>query len=308
MKKDFPVNDRGAAISMIGAMLILGFTDNFIVFIAEIMSLWQFQFIRAVIALPLIVCIAYLLKITIRPKRPWAVALRSLFLTIAMIFYFWSLAFIPMAQALAGLFTSPIFILIISGLIFRQSISFIQIVAVFIGFIGIIFVVDTEFTELTFFSFLPVFGGLFYAMAAVATREFCEGETTLALLASIMIMQGFVGMCALYIIAWASPEVPNGAAGFILREWVWNINSVMPWITLQAVGAILGIGLIFRAYQIGQASQVAVFEYSALIFGPFFAWVLIGQQVNLMQLLGILLIAIAGSLIALRSLKRDIQI
>ncbi|MDA9354558.1 DMT family transporter [Amylibacter sp.] len=308
MKKDFPVNDRGAAISMIGAMLILGFTDNFIVFIAEIMSLWQFQFIRAVIALPLIVCIAYLLKITIRPKRPWAVALRSLFLTIAMIFYFWSLAFIPMAQALAGLFTSPIFILIISGLIFRQSISFIQIVAVFIGFIGIIFVVDTEFTELTFFSFLPVFGGLFYAMAAVATREFCEGETTLALLASIMIMQGFVGMGALYIIAWVSPEVPNGAAGFILREWVWNINSVMPWITLQAVGAILGIGLIFRAYQIGQASQVAVFEYSALIFGPFFAWVLIGQQVNLMQLLGILLIAIAGSLIALRSLKRDIQI
>jgi len=308
MKKDFPVNDRGAAISMIGAMLILGFTDNFIVFIAEIMSLWQFQFIRAVIALPLIVCIAYLLKITIRPKRPWAVALRSLFLTIAMIFYFWSLAFIPMAQALAGLFTSPIFILIISGLIFRQSISFIQIVAVFIGFIGIIFVVDTEFTELTFFSFLPVFGGLFYAMAAVATREFCEGETTLALLASIMIMQGFVGMCALYIITWIAPEVPNGAAGFILREWVWNINSVMPWITLQAVGAILGIGLIFRAYQIGQASQVAVFEYSALIFGPFFAWVLIGQQVNLMQLLGILLIAIAGSLIALRSLKRDIQI
>jgi len=308
MKKDFPVNDRGAAISMIGAMLILGFTDNFIVFIAEIMSLWQFQFIRAVIALPLIVCIAYLLKITIRPKRPWAVALRSLFLTIAMIFYFWSLAFIPMAQALAGLFTSPIFILIISGLIFRQSISFIQIVAVFIGFIGIIFVVDTELTELTFFSFLPVFGGLFYAMAAVATREFCEGETTLALLASIMIMQGFVGMCALYIIVWVSPEVPNGAAGFILREWVWNINSVMPWITLQAVGAILGIGLIFRAYQIGQASQVAVFEYSALIFGPFFAWVLIGQQVNLMQLLGILLIAIAGSLIALRSLKRDIQI
>lgn len=303
MKKDFPVNDRGAAISMIGAMLILGFTDNFIVFIAEVMSLWQFQFIRAVIALPLIVCIAYLLKITIRPKRPWAVALRSLFLTIAMIFYFWSLAFIPMAQALAGLFTSPIFILLISGLIFHQSISFIQIVAVFIGFIGIIFVVDTELTELTFFSFLPVFGGLFYAMAAVATREFCEGETTLALLASIMIMQGFVGICALYIITWVAPDVPNGAAGFILREWVWNISSVMPWITLQAVGAILGIGLIFRAYQIGQASQVAVFEYSALIFGPFFAWILIGQQVNLMQLLGILLIAIAGSLIAVRSLR-----
>jgi drug/metabolite transporter (DMT)-like permease len=49
---------------------------------------------------------------------------------------------------------------------------------------------------------------------------------------------------------------------------------------------------------------VAVFEYSALIFGPFFAWVLVGQEVNLNQLFGILFITIAGSLIALRSFKK----
>jgi len=161
MNNNFPVNDRGAAISMIGAMLVLGFTDNFIVFIAEVVSLWQFQIIRAIIALPLIACIAYFWKIKIWPKKNRAVAFRSLLLTIAMIFYFWSLAFIPMAQALAGLFTSPIFILLISGLILRQSINIIQIIAVIIGFIGIILVVDTQISDLTFFSFLPVLGGLF---------------------------------------------------------------------------------------------------------------------------------------------------
>ena len=308
MNNNFPVNDRGAAISMIGAMLVLGFTDNFIVFIAEVVSLWQFQIIRAIIALPLIACIAYFWKITIWPKRNWAVAFRSLLLTIAMIFYFWSLAFIPMAQALAGLFTSPIFILLISGLILRQSINIIQIIAVLIGFIGIILVVDTQISDLTFLSFLPVLGGLFYAMAAVATRQLCEGETTLSLLASIMIMQSFVGICALFVITWVNPDVANGPAGFIMRGWVWNIGTIMPWIILQAIGAILGIGLIFRAYQIGQASQVAVFEYSALIFGPFFAWILIGQQVNLTQILGIIFITIAGSLIALRSLKKEIEV
>jgi len=69
MNNNFPVNDRGAAISMIGAMLVLGFTDNFIVFIAEVVSLWQFQIIRAIIALPLIACIAYFWKIKIWPKK-----------------------------------------------------------------------------------------------------------------------------------------------------------------------------------------------------------------------------------------------
>jgi drug/metabolite transporter (DMT)-like permease len=304
MNNNFPVNDRGAAVSMIGAMLVLGFTDNFIVFIAEVVSLWQFQIIRAIIALPLIACIAYFWKIKIWPKKNWAVAFRSFLLTIAMIFYFWSLAFIPMAQALAGLFTSPIFILLISGLILGQTINTIQIVAVFIGFIGIILVVDTQISDLTFLSFLPVLGGLFYAMAAIATRQLCEGETTLSLLTNIMIMQSLVGICALCAIAWINPEITNDATGFIARGWVWNVGSVMPWITLQAIGAILGIGLIFRAYQIGQASQVAVFEYSALIFGPFFAWVLVGQEVNLNQLFGILFITIAGSLIALRSFKK----
>ena len=88
-----------------------------------------------------------------------------------------------------------------------------------------------------------------------------------------------------------------------MRGWVWSINSVLPWIIIQALGAILGIGLIFKAYQIGQASQVAVFEYSALIFGPFFAWLLIGQQVSIIQFLGIALIASAGTIIAIRSLK-----
>ena len=59
MDKNFAVNDRGAAICMIAAMFILGFTDNFIVFISEVISLWQFQMLRAAIALPLIALIAW---------------------------------------------------------------------------------------------------------------------------------------------------------------------------------------------------------------------------------------------------------
>ncbi|MDE0765261.1 MAG: DMT family transporter [Amylibacter sp.] len=303
MDKNFAVNNRGAAICMIAAMFILGFTDNFIVFISEVISLWQFQMLRAAIALPLIALIAWVWSISLRPKRFWAVGLRSIFLSVSMVFYFWSLAFIPLAQALAGLFTSPIFILLISGLILRQKIGLFRIVAVSIGFIGIILVVDTKLIDLTFFSFLPVLGGLFYAMAAIATRQLCEGETTLSLLAMLMIVQSVVGAFALTLIALLDPEIPVGTSGFVLRGWVWPISSVLPWIIIQALGAILGIGLIFKAYQIGQASQVAVFEYSALIFGPFFAWLLIGQQVSIIQFLGIALIASAGTIIAIRSLK-----
>jgi drug/metabolite transporter (DMT)-like permease len=305
MNKAITVNDRGAAISMVAGMLVVGFIDNFIVLISGTVGLWQFQITRAAIALPLILFLAWFRAQTLRPNRLWAVALRSTFLATAMLFYFWSLALVPMAQALAGLFTSPIFILLISGLILRQHIGPMRILAVAIGFIGIILVVDTDLADLSFFSFLPVFGGFFYALAAVATRQLCEGETTLCLVAMLMVAQSLFGAIALAVLTWISPEVPEGSAGFVLRGWVSTMGPTLPWIFLQSVGSIFGIGLIIRAYQLGQASYVAVYEYSVFIFGPFFAWLLMGQQVNLTQFFGILLIASAGALIALRSRKLD---
>jgi drug/metabolite transporter (DMT)-like permease len=70
---------------------------------------------------------------------------------------------------------------------------------------------------------------------------------------------------------------------------------------VQAVGSLLGIGLIFRGYLLGEASHVAVFEYSLLVFASFWAWVLWSQIVPPLGLAGMVLIAMAGAVIAFRS-------
>ncbi|WP_254054860.1 hypothetical protein [Pseudophaeobacter sp. EL27] len=53
----------------------------------------------------------------------------------------------------------------------------------------------------------------------------------------------------------------------------------------------------------GAAIFVAVFEYSVLLVGPAIAWMVYGQELNLAQMLGIDLIVLAGSTLALRSSK-----
>ena len=65
--------------------------------------------------------------------------------------------------------------------------------------------------------------------------------------------------------------------------------------------ALIGIGLIFRGYLLGEASHVAVFEYSLLVFASFWAWMMWGQTVPVLSLCGMVLIAVAGSIIAVRS-------
>lgn len=286
---------------MLAAMTVIGCIDNFIALIARDAGLWQFQILRAAMGLPLVVLASVVGFGTLWALRLWAVALRSFFVAFAMLFYFGSLAFMPLAQALAGLFTSPIFILLITAFILREPVGPARIFAVIIGFIGILLVLDSDWATLTWTSFLPVFGGLFYAMGAVATRQLCEGESTLSMLSMLLIIQAIIGAVALAVLGQFELTVPEGAAGFIQRGWVWPVTAALPFILLQAVGSVLGVGLIIRAYQLGSASYVAVYEYSVFISGPFFAWMLFGQTVTAVQTGGILLVAAAGIVIAWRS-------
>ena len=69
---------------------------------------------------------------------------------------------------------------------------------------------------------------------------------------------------------------------------------------IQAVFSVLGVGLITRAYALGDASYVAVFEYSVFIFGPLAAFVIFGQRVGWNEVAGIALIAGAGLVIVWR--------
>ena len=117
-------------------MLIVGFIDNYIVVIAETASLWQFQIMRAGLALPILIIISAFGMGRLRPVRWWAVYFRSFLTALSMLFYFGSLAFVPFSDALAGLFTAPIFVLLISAFFLRKAIGPIRVIAVIIGFLG----------------------------------------------------------------------------------------------------------------------------------------------------------------------------
>ena len=292
---------KQAASFMVFAMLIIGLIDNYIAVIARDVSLWQFQFTRACMGLPILALLAYFGFASIRPKRLWAVLLRNGFIAVGMLFYFGALAFMPIAQALAGLFTAPIFVLLISVFVFGEKVGVLRIMAILFGFAGIVVVLGPNGGELSVFNFLPVFGGLFYAMGSVATQRICADESTVAMLAGLFSLQGLIGLLALTVLALWQPYAPAGADGFLVRGLIWPTGLTWALIGVQAVGSLIGVGFLIRAYQSAEPSFVAVFEYSVFIFGPFFGYILLGQEVTLNQMIGIAMIAAAGSLIALRS-------
>lgn len=288
------------ALSMLAAMAIIGLIDNAVALISRDIGLWQFQLMRGILCLPMLWAASLALRQPIRAVSLRAVTLRSVAVTIAMSLYFGALAFLPIEQALAGLFTSPIWILVITALVLGRGVGWGRAGAVALGFLGLIVVLDPDPARLSPVILMPVAGGVFYAIGMIATNTICARETALTLLSGIILCQMAVSAVALLLIGLAQPAAAPGAEGFLLRGWSWAMGEVAPWILLQAVGSLIGVGLIIRAYQLGEPSYIAPFEYAAFISAPVFAWLLFGHVPGLQQVAGIVMIAAAGTLVALR--------
>lgn len=291
----------GAAARVLAGMFIIGFIDNFVVVIARDGGVWQFHLIRGGMAVLLIILSARLVRWPLRVGRVWAVALRSLFNSLAMLIYFGALAFLPIGQVVAGLFTAPIFVLLISAAVFGARIGPWRILAVAVGFAGILMILHPDAGTLSWLTLMPVLAGFFYAAGNVATREWCRGESTAALLLWFFALMAVWGALGLGILATWPQVVPEGAAGFLLRGWVVPGSSFLFWTFVQAVGSVVSVWLIIRGYQMAEASHVAVFENTLLVFAALWGFVLWGQTVAPLAIGGMAAIAVAGAIIALRA-------
>ena len=302
MQAGKPTSPVLASLLMVGAMAIIGVIDNVIILLADTIGLWQFHLSRAVLMLPLALGLSLLGLGGMRPKRLGPVVLRSILIAVAMLFYFTALAVLPIAQALAGLFTSPIFVLLISALAMKQPVGPWRIAAVLIGFTGILCVLQPNPAEFDTRTLLPVAGGFFYALSAIMTRSHCADESTIVLLTGMVLMLGLAGAIGVTVFTLLPAE-----DGFATRGWVWEMQPALPWIVVQAVGSTAAVFMLIKAYQLGEPSYVAVFEYSVMIFGPLFAWVALGQTIGVMQITGIGLIATAGAVLGWRAGRAPVE-
>jgi drug/metabolite transporter (DMT)-like permease len=289
-----------AAGVILSGMAIIGFIDQFLRIVAEGSSLWSFHLIRTAMMVVLVTLWLLITRTPVRARNWRGVIARSAIMSTAMIIYFGALAFMPVAQAAAGLFTSPIWVLVFSAAFFGLKIGPRRVLAVGLGFAGILMVLSPDPATMSPVVFLPVVAGAFYAVAMIATREWCPQEGVLTLSMGIFLAMAVWGLGGIIVIALWAPEAPAGAAGFLLRGWVTPTPQVVWWCFVQAAGSLCAVMLVTRGYQLAEASYAAVFEYSVLIFSAAFGFWVWGDSLGPVGWLGLVCIMAAGSIIALR--------
>ena len=298
-------NFKGGLLIASG-MLILAITDNYVRFISEDIGLWQFHLIRSLIAVPAMILFASLRSYDFWPKNLKLVALRTAILVLAMFIYFGSLAFFPISQVAAGLFTSPIFVIIFSVLFLGESLYFSRIVAVFLGTVGISIVLGINVLDLSFLSIIPVASGAFYALASLALRRWCYNETPTSIMLIFFLGMGIFAAMMTFLI-----EINQFFGIFMISETFLTFPLKIPseetfYIIIgHAIGSILGGILITAGYQKGETSFVSVFEYSFLLFATLWAYMFFSEFISSTVLFGMILIVLSGFLISLSEKKNN---
>ncbi len=286
--------------------MVIGYTDNYVKVIAAEAGLWQFHFIRTLMAMALLGLAVVPLGLRLRPVNLRAVVARSAIHGLAMVIYFGALAFLPVALVAAGLFTAPIFVLLISRFAYGHAIGPVRILAVAIGFVGVILVLGPEaISGASLAALLPVIAGAMYAMGNIATREWCPQESAETLLAGFFVALGLIGAAGMVVLTLYPIAVPEGAAGFLQRGPVWPTPVFWFWTFVQAAGSLLAVFMMIRAYQITDASRASVLEYIILPASAFWSYLIWGETLEWLAVFGMTLIVAAGMMIALRARRLE---
>ena len=115
LEKTSPEN-QGAFLLVLG-VAIFGFADNLTLMVSDQVGVGQFHFSRSIITLALVVIFSQIFGYSLRPKLWRPLLARTGFIVFAMLLYFSVMPMMPIAEAGAGLFTSPIFWLVANLLV-----------------------------------------------------------------------------------------------------------------------------------------------------------------------------------------------
>ena len=291
--------NRGALLLVLG-ISIFGFSDNLTLLVSDVVGVGQFHFSRSLFAVLLIAAISRFLGYSIMPVLWKPMIARTAFMVIAILVYFSVMPMIPIAEAGAGLFTSPIFVLLFSSLFFKERIGWRRALAVTIGTAGVLLILKPGQAGFSPFHMLPLLSGAFYALGSIITYRYLGDESPMAIIMSFFVAIGFCGgLVASSFSLFPVPEALRTQAAFLFTRWQSVGMGFWFWMLVIAVGASLALSLMTRAYQIAKTSYAAIYEYAYLLSVGVFGWMFWDITPSPISLVGIIFIMMAGIVIVL---------
>ncbi len=215
-------------------------------------------------------------KLSLRTNRLGLQLFRSMVLLLATVLFFTALSYLPLADASALIYVSPLLVTALSVPILHEHVGPRRWAAVVVGFVGILVIVRPGAGVMHPAAFLVLGTALCFAAYQIATRALSATENAFTTLFYSALL---------------------GAVGTTLAvPFFWTPPSPAAWALMAGTGLLGAFGhfLMIKAHERAPASVLTPYIYTQLIWAAIFGYLVFADFPDAWTIAGAAIITSAG--------------
>lgn len=271
-------------LSMSAAGAVFSAHDAITKYLAASYPLGEIIFFRQLAALVLLLI---MIRMTqgfgiLKPVNFKGQTMRSLFFVVSTVLIAISVAVLPLATALAIVFSSPLLVAALSAAMLNEPVGPRRWAAIIIGFIGVLVIIRPGATSFTWLLLIPVFAACASALRDLTTRILHRTDSTNSILFWSNIAILAVAACS-FPFGWSAIATPD--IGLLILGGA--LNTLAHFFTITAL-------------RFGDAALVTPFRYTALVWAALLGYLIWGHIPDQWTIIGAAIIVCAGIYLVLR--------
>ena len=223
-------------------------------------------------------------------QRPGLQLLRGMALLGSSLLFISGLRFLPIAEASATSFISPLFVTALSIAFLGESVGLRRWIATAVGLIGVLIILRPGTSAFHPAAFFPIISALAWAGTLIMTRMMSGRERTV----TTMTWSSIVGLCilsALVPLVWVAPSWHDVFFGILI-----------------GVASTAGQWIVVLAFRYADASVLAPFSYTQLLWVSILGFLVFGEVPDIWTVTGAAIIVASGLYTAHRERLRRSQL
>ena len=276
---------------MVGSMALFSLEDFFIKLLSKTIPASQIMIILGVLGSAFFVTVAIVAKqpIISRHLLDKHVIIRTLGDLFGALFFVSAIVLTPLSSASAILQGTPLTVTAGAAIFLGETVGLRRWLAVLVGFIGIILIIKPGVADFSPLSLLAVAAVICLSVRDLATRAMTDALPTITISIYAFVALAAAGVLAIpFYGSFVSPG---------LNEYTLFM--------LALSSGVMAYYLLVVATRYGDASLIAPFRYSRLVFAMLLSLLILGERPDLFTWVGALVIVLSGYFIALR--ERNIK-
>ena len=236
---------------------------------------------------------AFMAVVTI-PKYGWRVFcptpiggqfVRGALNSTAIASLYWSLTYIPLADATAMFMFAPAVVTLLSPVMLGERIGIRRIVAIAIGFVGVVTILKPGFSGDPIGYYIGLLSGILMGCYFVANRKLAGAQPPLLSITHNALM-GAIALTPFFQFFWQ--PIPATAA---------------PYLCSLIAFAVVGQGLLITSFNYAPAVVLSPYAYAFIVFATLIGYFVFGDIPDAFTWIGMGLILTSGVFIAFREIQ-----